>query len=437
METMEEAADPLLLEEKDPSHAGNDKRRTHILCIPINWISQNSIKSRNSPLSTIILLLNSMIGSGILAQPYVFRSSGIFATLLAYIIVGYMMLSGMNLIIKSAELFEVYDYYELCCKSMGKFGGKALDISITINGLGALISYFIIIGSLGQEMIQNWFSTSEWYSKSYILIIFFAIFIITPLCLIRQYGHLVWISILSMIAIYGTVLLVIFGGPSSSSNFFSNAKTLKLFSLDGLLRTSGSIVFAFNFTAATFHAYSSLVPKSVIVYSRVVRTTIIIGACTCFLMGIIGYISFRNDTQADILDNFRHNWAGIFKMAIILHLLLYIPSDFVIMRHSLLNLFGRDSVAIENRFHIITTMLLITLCTVCSALIQRSSSTTVGFSGTVSMTGAIGGSLICFIIPGLIGMHSLQQHKIEWKRSVMVFLFGLVVMFGVPIGSYA
>jgi len=57
---------------------------------------------------------------------------------------------------------------------MGKLGGQALDISITINGLGALVSYFIIIGSLGQEIIENWFLTSAWYSKSYILIIFFA-----------------------------------------------------------------------------------------------------------------------------------------------------------------------------------------------------------------------------------------------------------------------
>jgi len=75
-QAMDDSAESLLSEDMDPMHAGNEKKQTYITCLPINWINQNSKRSRNSPLSTIFLLLNSMIGSGILAQPYVFRKSG-------------------------------------------------------------------------------------------------------------------------------------------------------------------------------------------------------------------------------------------------------------------------------------------------------------------------------------------------------------------------
>lgn len=68
-------------------------------------ISSNDIKSRLSMSSsfshiniqnpaplTIFLLINTMIGSGILNQPHVFEASGILGGLIGFVIAGYSLL---------------------------------------------------------------------------------------------------------------------------------------------------------------------------------------------------------------------------------------------------------------------------------------------------------------------------------------------------------
>lgn len=41
----------------------------------------------------------------------------------------------------------------------------------------------------------------------------------------------------------------------------------------------------------------------------------------------MGYLSFRDATEGDILDNFEGAVASCFKMLVVLHLVLYIPSE--------------------------------------------------------------------------------------------------------------
>ena len=45
-----------------------------LCCIPYSWISNTGTSPSNSKFEVYILLLSSMIGSGILAQPYCFMT---------------------------------------------------------------------------------------------------------------------------------------------------------------------------------------------------------------------------------------------------------------------------------------------------------------------------------------------------------------------------
>ena len=54
---------------------------------------------------------------------------------------------------------------------------------------------------------------------------------------------------------------------------------------------------------------------------------IVTGTCLCYAMGLAGYLSFRDSVDGDILLNFSGAVASVFKLAVVFHLVLYIPSE--------------------------------------------------------------------------------------------------------------
>ena len=83
-------ADDILLTEADDNIDNIEEGGYFLFCVPISWVSSKNTNMKNSATATVILLLNSMIGSGILVQAYVFREAGIVVTIVEYAFVGTM-----------------------------------------------------------------------------------------------------------------------------------------------------------------------------------------------------------------------------------------------------------------------------------------------------------------------------------------------------------
>lgn len=62
-------------------------------------------------------------------------------------------------------------------------------------------------------------------------------------------------------------------------------------------------------------------------WRKVAGISVIAGGVLCYGMGLAGYMAFRDATEGDILDNFVGPPAGLFKALVIVHLVLYIPSE--------------------------------------------------------------------------------------------------------------
>lgn len=381
------------------------------------------VKISNPPLTTILLLLNSMIGSGILVQPYVFKETGIIATIIEYLVIGYMTFLGVDLLIRAAERADVFDYSRLASKALGEeFGGCVLDFSITINNAGALLSYILIINTLISSVILTYVEdTSPIYLNSTFLTGAIVTLFVLPNCLIRNFGHLAIASIVSITAITGTVLLVVIGGPMLGSSNSSDA--LNYANFDGSIMTIGSIVFAFGYTSAIFLAYDSLEPRNVNTFSEVAMWSTLSGISMCFVTGLIGYLSFRDDTQTDILENFTGILGSIFKIAVIAHLIFYIPSDYIVMRESLCNLIGIPVNKMDDAMYILFTIITLGAITATACLLLIYNTDTDSLSIVLDLTGGFAGSLTTFIIPGLIGTFILKEDLglYYWSLGLVVF----------------
>lgn len=407
-------------------------------CIPIEWIvlppEGEEVAIRNSSLTTVFLLLNTMIGSGIIVQAYVFSQSGIVSTIIEYVVIGTMMFYGVEMMIKVAVRRDIFDFSAVADNILGVYGRLAVDLSIVVNNAGALLSYILIIGTLFEDIVTTFSDCSAGYCNIAFLTILPICCFTIPLCLIRNFGHLAVISYISVAVIMSIIFLVIIGGPIRREYYpTDDDSAIMAGNFLGSIRNIGDVIFALGFVTAIFHAYHAMENKSTVAFTEVARTTTILGVAMCFFTGLAGYLSFRGATNTNILLNFPGAVGAVFKLALITHLILYIPGDFVIMRTALWKLFSVDVSKQSDALFIITTLASIITITFIAIMIQLFAANSNALGIVVDITGGIAGSVVYFVIPGLCGMKIYKDsqedgERLLYRKGQALFGFGVVVM---------
>jgi amino acid permease len=176
--------------------------------------------------------------------------------------------------------------------------------SIAVGMFGAIMSYIIIIGSLSESILLS-FMEPHWYTSSSIWSIFLVGTFVFPMCCIRHFGHLAYVSYASIVTIGLTMLLVLVVGLLSLES--NKSEHLNYGSLSGTMDMIGTVIFAFNFSSAIFHAYEALQKedRNIQTFSSVAKWTTFSGVVLSFMFGFIGYLSFREGTYVrSIYHNF-------------------------------------------------------------------------------------------------------------------------------------
>ena len=163
----------------------------------------------NSYWSSVIILLNSMIGSGILLQAYVFKTAGIGVALFLYVVFGTLTVFSVEVLLRAAHTVKVYDYADIAAEAFGACGNVLVDVSIVLMTGGALLSYILIIGSLLQTIVAPYAGAGSVYASAAFLTAVPVAVVVLPMCLVRHLGHLAAASYLSILAIVSVVALVL------------------------------------------------------------------------------------------------------------------------------------------------------------------------------------------------------------------------------------
>jgi amino acid permease len=393
----------------------HSERKYLFFIIPEEWIFNpedgHEVKIENSNVSTAILLVNTMIGAGIIVQPFVFSQAGMASAFIEYLVIGIMIFLGVEMLALCGESRQIFDYSKLTESLLGTYGKLAVDISIVVTGAGALLSYILVIGSLLENIINEFSACTAWYcDEAFITALPIIVFTI-PLCLIRQFGHLAVISYISIAVISGVVFLVVIGGPVHGAKQHYEPRQIRSGSFLGTILTIGDIVFALGYATATFHAYNGMAQRNISNFRQVAKFSTACGVFMCFITGLIGYLSFRDDTETNILLNFSGPVGAIFKIALIIHLILYIPGDFVILRASLWRLFSVDVNSQSNIFFVTTTLACICIITIIAILLEIYCSKSNALNLVIDITGGMGGSFVYFLVPGLMGLKLYHERQ--------------------------
>lgn len=153
----------------------------------------------------------------------------------------------------------------------------------------------------------------------------------------------------------------------------------------------------------------------------------------CFFTGLVGYLSFGNDTETNILENFNGPVGSTFKVFLVMHLILYIPGDFVIMRAALMKLFNVDVLTQSNTSFFTVSLLLLAIITFITVMLQLFLSSTNSLAIVVDITGGVAGSMIYFIVPALcaVNVFNANDHPVVYYKSWALLIFGSVIVLSV------
>lgn len=392
---------------------------------------------KNSARLTCFLLLNNMIGSGILNQPYVFMTSGYLGALLGFAFASVGVYVGLIVLTEAGLHANVLEYSGLAAFAFPAFGESFVDVVIVMQTLGAQLGYILVVGSELSMLLESW-GCEGMYSDKYIVTVVAVSLFVAPVCMLRHFGHLAWLSLFSVGAIVACLLLVLIGGPlKREAGDYENSETV--FNALGAIQSTGSIVFSLSCASANFQAFISTERKSRNMSSWHYVSGGAVGAGTilCVLMGLVGYYCFGEDTEGMILDNFPGHAFDFFKLMVVTHLILYIPVNFIIMRYSVTKiLFSMRSEQMAWYQHFLLTIALLVGTTLLVMLMWATGMASgKGFSLILNLTGGVAGSLSTLILPAALYLKVMPSNSSWTNAAQLLFLFGVVVMVAVVIVS--
>ena len=131
----------------------------------------------------------------------------------------------------------------------------------------------------------------------------------------------------------------------------------------------------------------------------------------------------------DILTNFTGIIGTVFKLIFVIHLVLYIPGDYVIMRHSGFKVCGCDASTVDEFSFFTTTLLVLGTATFLSCLIQIFFSTSYSLALVLGLTGGIANSIFCFIIPALLAITLIPHDQSAFLSALVLLVFGCSIPF--------
>eukprot|EP00612_Vaucheria_litorea_P000064 CAMPEP_0171452868 /NCGR_PEP_ID=MMETSP0945-20130129/803_1 /TAXON_ID=109269 /ORGANISM="Vaucheria litorea, Strain CCMP2940" /LENGTH=429 /DNA_ID=CAMNT_0011977619 /DNA_START=115 /DNA_END=1404 /DNA_ORIENTATION=- len=390
--------------------------------------------------TSIIMLCNIMIGSGILNQGQVFSDAGIIGTTVLYILAFCMIWLGSVALIEAAEALNLkgtqLDFSYLASITHGKKGSNLADGSIVMLNFMANLSYILLISTLASSLLQYWSGNETLILfKPYFLAVVFTIFFIFPGCLARHFTNMPSFAYMGLTCTTLVMLVVFIYGPPDGKKYRAMDETIVMWDWGQMFRKSGSVIFALGFTAASFHVYLGISPRNVKEWKKTLTLGLFFGAAACYSTGIVGYLSFRSATSGNILDNFDGVLAQIATILVIVHLIWYTPMEFVILRHSFFQLCGMEPLKVPFKLHWMVTALLLSLMVfICIVLDGTGVDSGDAFGVILDLSGGIGGAISCFILPAMIYRRAKSDGYLNVPCKIL-FGFGIFMAVSVPIST--
>ncbi|OHT01207.1 Transmembrane amino acid transporter protein [Tritrichomonas foetus] len=381
--------------------------------------------------TTLMNLLGSLLGAGILSVPNSFGSAGMIPSLAIIILIAALSYIASVMDIKLHQKIDCKGFDELVEKIMGKWGSISYSIVVIIFLDASMIAYLII----GGDMITSWFAFGGIDITSFVY----------RLVMILVYGLAV------PIALMVPKTFVFIGMVSAASNlfiiFYIAATIVKMAQMIPDQGIAASMVLAkldmTTFSAIGVYALTFALPTVVIPllspYSpeykarrNVVLECFIITATLTIFPSILMYMIFGSEAEGNILNSFPSN--DILFTVVRVGFFLIVSFSFPVLGKSVMcnwsQLLYKMNHANElkgSRFWIVFSLSALIPLAVAMFLPQAKPAIAVG--------GALGGCLACFTYPSILWVLSSGKKWTE-RTNVLSIIFAIVGLVFAIVATY-
>ncbi|MCJ1409864.1 hypothetical protein MMC19_003948 [Ptychographa xylographoides] len=280
--------------------------------------------------SSVINLVNTIVGAGVLAMPLALSHMGILLGSLIIIWSGLTAGFGLYLQTRCAQYLErgSASFFAL---SQITYPNAAVifDAAIAIKCFGVGVSYLIIIGGLMPGVVEGF--TSDVHGAVFLLDRHFWItgfmLIVIPLSFLRRLDSLKYTSVIALISIGYLVILVF--AHFVKGDTMQERGPIRVVQWGGLVPTLSSfpvIVFAYTCHQNMFSILNEISNNSQFRTTGVVTASIGSAAFIYLLVAITGYLSFGNNVLGNIVAAYPPSVAStIGKTAIVVLVMFSYP----------------------------------------------------------------------------------------------------------------
>ncbi|SMQ55794.1 unnamed protein product [Zymoseptoria tritici ST99CH_1A5] len=377
--------------------------------------------------SAFMNMANSIIGAGIIGQPYAFRQAGLLTGILLLVALTVTVDWTIRLLVTNSKLSGQNSFQATMEHCFGKSGLVAISVAQWAFAFGGMVAFCIIIGDTIPRVLGALFPTLHTIPILWLLtnrraiIMLFVLGISFPLSLYRDIAMLAKASTLALISMIIIVITVLTQGPMTPAELRGPLKGSLLIN-DGVFQAIGVISFAFVCHHNSLLIYGSLKTPTMDRFARVTHYSTGISMVACMTMALVGYLCFGDKTQGNVLNNFPSNniMVNIARLCFGLNMLTTLPLECFVCREVMTLYYFPHEPFQPNRHLIFTTSLIVSAMGM--ALI------TCDLGIVFELVGATSACALAYILPPLCFVKLTKKRTWETYAAYACIAFGCFVM---------
>ncbi|CAI7667095.1 unnamed protein product [Penicillium viridicatum] len=368
-------------------------------------------------------MANSIIGAGIIGQPYALRQAGMTVGILLLTALTIAVDWTIRLIVINSKLSGADSFQATMQHCFGKPGLIAISVAQWAFAFGGMVAFCIIVGDTIPHVLGALFPSLRDMSFLWLLtdrravIVIFVLVVSYPLSLYRDIAKLAKASALALVSMIVIVVTVITQGFRVPPESRGEVKSHLIFNT-GFFQAVGVISFDHN----SLLIYGSLKRPTLDRFTRVTHYSTGISLVMCLAMGIAGFLSFGSKTQGNVLNNFPSDniVVNIARFCFGLNMLTTLPLEAFVCRSVMTTYYFPDEPHNTVRHVIFTTALVVTSMVL--------SLITCDLGSVFELIGATSAAALAYIFPPLCYIKLSSATRREKIPAYLCILFGLLVM---------
>ncbi|KAI3327912.1 transmembrane amino acid transporter [Xylariaceae sp. AK1471] len=391
------------------------------------WAERERTRPKSGLQSAFMNMANSIIGAGIIGQPYAFKDAGLVAGIVLLVGLTVVIDWTIRLIVINSKLSGASSFQGTVEHCFGKTGLIAISIAQWAFAFGGMVAFGVIVGdSIPPVFRAIWPNLHEIPVLSLLgnrqaVIVIFILGISYPLTLYRDIAKLAKASTLALISMVIIIATVVIQGALIPIEERGSFSTPLLTINNGIFQAIGVISFAFVCQHNSLLIYGSLKTPTIDRFATVTHYSTGISMIACLVMALAGFLTFGDKTLGNVLNNFPadNTMVTIARLCFGLNMLTTLPLEAFVCREVMLNYWFPDEPFNMNLHLIYSSALVVSAMTL--------SLFTCDLGIVFELVGATSAAALAYILPPLC---YIKLSSRSWKTYVAmaVVAFGCAVM---------